>query len=285
MKIFTSFLRQLLVVFSLLFVFSFSVFGDTVEMTLFTSTAANMDEVISYSTDKGGGTTEPTIIDNEIRLYQKSSNSESYGGTITITAKEKYQINSVTIGSSMATSVAYSVGESTEKSINESISKGGNITIGDVNDCSITFYCMSNSNAMRLYVNYLSVTYSLDSSEQEYTVTFDIGNGVCATESLNGTKISLPIAVPSGDCQTAGWEFAGWSETNIVENTETVVLVDNPYFPTEDKTLYAVYRQIVSSFEQTYTFTSTSTKTVSSSPSLPEGASVSFIIPILIKIR
>lgn len=276
MKIFTSFLRQLLVVFSLLFVFSFSVFGYTVEMTLFTSTAANMDEVISYSTDKGGGTTEPAIIDNEIRLYQKSSDSESYGGTITITAKEKYQINSVTIGSSMATSVAYSVGESTEKSTNKSISAGENITIDGVNDCSITFYCMSNSKVMRLYVNYLSVTYSLDSSEQEYTVTFDAGNGVCATESLNGTKISLPIAAPSGDCQSAGWEFAGWSETNIVANTENVVLVDNPYFPTEDKTLYAVYRQVVSSFEQIYTFTSTSRNTVSSSPSLPGGASVSF---------
>ena len=128
----------------------------TVEMSTFTATSDNIDTNISYTTAKGGGTSNPAINGGQIRLYQNSAGTG--GGTITITAKEGFILTSVTIGSSMGTSIAYTIGDSTTKSTTESLSANGKKEV-TVNDKSITFYCMGTSTSTRLYVNYLSVTY------------------------------------------------------------------------------------------------------------------------------
>ena len=91
--------------------------GDvtTITMETFSAASAAMNDVISYACDKGGGTSNPFITqDGKIRLYQKSDGTG--GGYITITAKEGYTISSVTIGSSSATTVAHTIGDSTTKS-------------------------------------------------------------------------------------------------------------------------------------------------------------------------
>lgn len=132
----------------------------TVEMSTFTDTSADMNAVISYTTAKGGGTANPAINGGEIRLYQNSAGTG--GGTITITAKDGYKLSSVTIGSSMATKVAYTIGTSTTKSTSASVSANGKYTVDDINATSITFYCMGTSSSSRLYVNYLSATYVAD---------------------------------------------------------------------------------------------------------------------------
>ena len=129
----------------------------TVTMTSFSATSASMDSNVSYSTAKGGGTSAPAVNSNQIRLYQNSAGTG--GGTITITAKDGYKLSSVTIGSSMATKVAYTIGTSTTKSTSASVSASGKYTVDDINATSITFYCMGTSSSSRLYVNYLSATY------------------------------------------------------------------------------------------------------------------------------
>ena len=129
----------------------------TVTMDSFSKTADDIDDVISYTTAKGGGTSAPAVHSNQIRLYQNSAGTG--GGTITITAKDGYKLSSVTIGSSMATKVAYTIGTSTTKSTSASVSANGKYTVDDINATSITFYCMGTSTSSRLYVNYLSATY------------------------------------------------------------------------------------------------------------------------------
>ena len=128
----------------------------TIEMSTFTKTSDNIDANISYTTAKGNGTSNPAINSGEIRLYQNSDGTG--GGTITITAKEGFVLTSVTIGSSMGTSIAYTIGNNTTKSSTESLSANGKKEVV-VNDKSITFYCMGSDKNSRLYVNYLSVTY------------------------------------------------------------------------------------------------------------------------------
>lgn len=128
-----------------------------VTMTSFSAKSASMDNNVSYSTAKGGGTSEPAIYDGVIRLYQNSNGTG--GGTITITAADGYKLSSVTIGSSMTTKVAYTIGTSTTKSTSASVSKNDTYTVEDINATSITFYCMGTTSSSRLYVNYLSATY------------------------------------------------------------------------------------------------------------------------------
>ena len=132
--------------------------SETVEMTTFSATSASMDSYISYTTAKGGGTSNPLLSGGEIRLYQNSAGTG--GGTITITAANGATLSSVTIGSSMNTSVAYTIESSTTKSTTASLAANGKYTVNDINATSITFYCMGTTKNTRLYVNYLSVTYT-----------------------------------------------------------------------------------------------------------------------------
>ena len=128
----------------------------TVTMSTFTTISGSMDSVISYTSAKGDGTSNPAIYDNEIRLYQNSNGTG--GGYITITAAAGHKISSVTIGSSMATSVAHTIDNGTTKSATSSLAKNGKHTITEEAQ-SVTIYCMGTSSKSRLYVNYLSVTY------------------------------------------------------------------------------------------------------------------------------
>ena len=131
----------------------------TVEMSSFSKTEDALDDVISYTTAKGGGTSNPAINNSIIRIYQANS-GKTEGGSITIKAADGYTLTSVTIGSNMKTSIAYTIGNSTTKSSSESLSANGKYTVDDINSNSITFYCMGTTSSTRLYVNYLSATYT-----------------------------------------------------------------------------------------------------------------------------
>lgn len=150
--------RLLLTILTLLAVGSMNTWAETITLSSFTAKSASMDANISYSTAQGGGTAAPKIADNTIYLYQNSKGTG--GGTITITAAEECTIQSVTIGSSMATKVAYTLDASTTKSTTTSVTANGTFTASDLSASSITFYCMGKDKNSRLYVNYLSVTYS-----------------------------------------------------------------------------------------------------------------------------
>ncbi|MCL2028308.1 MAG: lamin tail domain-containing protein, partial [Bacteroidales bacterium] len=86
-----------------------------------------------------------------------------------------------------------------------------------------------------------------------YTVSFDVGNGTTPIspikQTLLGETLTLPNAVPCAASAANGWEFAGWSETGVNVETQTVpTFVTSPFTPTEDIMLYAVYRQSTGDF-------------------------------------
>ncbi len=209
MKSISALFRQLFLIVVLISAFSLSAWGETtVEMTTFSATSASMDNVISYSTAKGGGTSNPAINGNEIRLYQNSAGTG--GGYITITAKENYTISSVTIGSSMATLVAHTIGSSTTKSSTSSLASNGKHTISDINDQSVTIYCMGTSSSSRLYINHLSVTYAPIGILEKHTITWMNSTKIYETTSYTeGDALTLPATVPTS-CSDNYSTFIGW---------------------------------------------------------------------------
>lgn len=126
----------------------------TVSMNSFSSTSGDVevDENVSYEAAQGSASTAPAIISNEIRIYQN-------GGLLTITANNGVKLTTITIGSSMATSVSYSVDGGTASS-NQSISANGTYTLEDIEADEVVFTCKGTDKNSRLYLNSLSVTYS-----------------------------------------------------------------------------------------------------------------------------
>lgn len=81
-----------------------------------------------------------------------------------------------------------------------------------------------------------------------YTVTFNAGTGNCATESITETTangIQLPTATLT-DC--GDWTFLGWAEAAIASETTTppasILAGGSTYKPTDDITLYAIYKRV-----------------------------------------
>ena len=86
----------------------------------------------------------------------------------------------------------------------------------------------------------------------KYTVTLVPGSGSVTDTELEepnaGDGVTLPRPTLSSACQLEGWEFAGWKETSAVstETTTAPTLLSegSNYKPTNNCTLYAVYKRI-----------------------------------------
>ena len=150
---------------------------------------------MSYSTAQGGGTAKPTVKNNAIQLYQ--NNKGKGGGTITIKSIDGVVIKSVTIGSSMKTSVAYTIDNSTTKSANSSLNRNGKYTVPNLTASSITFYCMGRDAESRLYVNYLSVTYSIEGSNKTQTTLSFANSETSFTYDLNSNDGTAVLVNPA----------------------------------------------------------------------------------------
>ena len=198
--------------FFILWLFSSSAWAQevTAEQSVFTavnSTNLGGDPNVYYETAKGGGTTAPAINNGEIRLYQNSSGTG--GGTITISAVEGLELVSVEIGSSMATSIAYTLNGSTDKSETESLAADGTFLVSDINAQSVTFYCMGMDKSSRLYVNYLKATYKPIVSTQVIKPVLSPEDGTNFTESLTvtascATEGATIYYTTNGDIPTTG---------------------------------------------------------------------------------
>lgn len=134
------------------------VFTTVEKSSPFTATSGDLDVVISYTTAQEDSTTPPALNNGNIRLYQ--SNSGGHGGSITFTAREGYEIKSVTIGTAQETAYSYTLDESTEHSAKTALAKNAKATLGGLSNQSVTFYCEGASKDYRFDVNYISVTYT-----------------------------------------------------------------------------------------------------------------------------
>lgn len=135
-------------------------YTTVVKESPFAATSGGLDDVISYTTAQEEGTTPPALNNGNIRLYQASSTAQ-HGGSITISAKEGYELKSVTIGTAQETSYSYTLDGSTEHSDNTPLAANAKATLGGLSNQSVTFYCESASNTKRFDVNYISVSYVL----------------------------------------------------------------------------------------------------------------------------
>lgn len=201
-------MRKLLLFLCLLIV-GITAKAGQVEVSSFSKTSGDLDTNISYTTAKGGGTSNPAINSNEIRLYQPSSGK--YGGSITISAKSGITIQSVEIGSSMATTVDYTIGTSSTHSADYSIAANGKLSI-DVNDSKVTVYCKGANKDARLYVNYLKVVYDGGTGG-------DITELVEPTFTMGGKTVSKSVTVEAGTIISAGCSTEG-ATTVITADTE-----------------------------------------------------------------
>ena len=122
--------------------------------------SGKLDDVISYTTAQEDSTTPPALNSGNIRLYQ--SNTGGYGGSITITAIEGYEIKSVTIGTARSTTYSYTLNGSAEHSAKTDLAANEKATLGGLSNQSVSFYCESPSGSSnRFDVNYISVSYVL----------------------------------------------------------------------------------------------------------------------------
>lgn len=139
--------------------------SKTVAKSSFDAISGSLDTNITYQAAKGSASTNPAVYSNIIRVYQN-------GGTFTVSAKNNAKITSVTLGSSMATKVTYSIDSGTA-SANQSISANGRLTVNNLSaKNNVLFTCKGTSSSQRLYVNYLSVTYSIGDVTQTVTYTY-----------------------------------------------------------------------------------------------------------------
>lgn len=192
----------------------------TTTMTNFTSTTANMDSYISYAAAQGTAQTAPVIKNGEIRIYQN-------GGTLTVTAKTGAKINSITIGSSMATSVTYKA-DSGSTSSAQSISANGTFTKSGLNASSVVFTCVGTDKNSRLYLNNLEVTYTAGT-----TTTYMYYSTDCSGEIDNTQDPTLEFAdankvLTIGDiytneleCNSMGAKTFTSSDVNVATVNET----------------------------------------------------------------
>ena len=200
------------------------------EQSNFTAVSADNlgnDQNVSYTTQRGGGTSNPAINSGVIRLYQNGSGEP--GGSITLSVAEGYKIKSVTIGSDMTTKVAYSLDNATSPtSAKKDLAKGDRYTVSDLSASSITFYCMGTDKNTRLYVNYLSVTYE---SVASLFVSIAPENG---TEFVGSQQVTLTASNPSA---TMYYTTNGTTPTVGAEGTKQY---SGPFEITESCTVKAV---------------------------------------------
>ena len=184
----------------------------TATMTSFTSVTSNNiggDKNVSYSCEKGGGTSAPAINNGVIRLYQIGT-GESEGGLITIKSVDGCVLTSVTIGSSMATSIAYTINSETTKSTTTTLAENGKSTVNlsDKSATSITFYCMGEDKNTRLYVNYLSATYDVE----EKTLISEIQN--VETQTKLKFDYTKTVETEIKDIASTTFDFSSMNLTN-----------------------------------------------------------------------
>lgn len=209
----------------------------TVTQNSFSALEGNVDNDtnVSYTTAKGGAATAPAINSNVIRLYQISSGN-TYGGTITISVADGYELSEVVIGSSMATKIAYTLDDAaaTEISASEDLAANGQYTKSGLANQSITFYCMGTDKNSRLYVNYLSVTYKskVASGKEPAGITFGetstyvttLAKGFTAPTLTNPYSLAISYTSSNEAVATVGTDgtitLQGNGETTITAHTE-----------------------------------------------------------------
>ena len=198
-------MKQLFSLFILAIFATATSFAAEVELKSFKAVSGDADDYISYVAEQGKSATPPAVYSGVIRVYQN-------GGLFTVNAKNGAKITQIILGSSMATSVTYSVDGAAESAAN-AIKANAKLTVNKLSAASVQFTCKGTSKTARLYVNYLKVTYETPGGTKKVTSIAITGNPV-KTEYYTGDKFNpegLAVTATFDDNSTQTvtptWEF------------------------------------------------------------------------------
>ena len=212
----------------------------TVTQTTFSSTSGyvNNDNKVSYTSYKGGGTSNPEANSDAIRLYQNSSGAT--GGYVVIGVSEGYVITSATIRSTMATTTGYLLTDSSPSSTplknafnvsNKVLTANTDYTVSDISSRYITFACFGTSKTSRLYLSKISITYQAENSSAVQTTTTIDASGITNTDVYTGTSAGFFSATVKDDSNntidgaSVTWSSSKTSVATIDSSTGVVTLV------------------------------------------------------------
>lgn len=188
----------------------------TVTKTSFTSgeeTKASLDKVVSYTTAKGGGTSEPGIYSGELRLYQPDSDN-TYGNSIKIAVVDGYSLVSVSITTSQATDYSYTLDESTKHSAKTSLKAYATATVDGLSNKSITFYCMGSSKKYRLNISSIAVTYvSTATGSTEPELSYNPASDVVLSSNIAGWSAPALTSEVIGDLSSLSFTYSSNNES------------------------------------------------------------------------
>ena len=217
MKKTITFFKSLLLAVILL-VGSGSVYGATETISSFISLSGIIGTNVSYASFKGGGTSDPVVNTSQIRLYQNAAGTG--GGFITVSVPAGYKISAASIQSGLTTTVAYSLdGSGNTKLGSAGLTNTGTYTASSLSASSVTFHCMGNSSATRLYVKNLSVTYEAVSSCTTPTTSF-----ASASVSKLTTDAAFTNAFTSNNTSTKVWSSTNEAVATVDSNGEVTIV-------------------------------------------------------------
>ena len=184
-----------------------------VELTSFEAVSGDADDYISYVAEQGKAANPPAVYSGVIRVYQN-------GGLFTVNAKNGAKITQIILGSSMATSVTYSVDGAAESAA-QAIKENAKLTVDELSANSIRFTCKGTGKKARLYVNYLKVAYEIPGGTKVVT-SIAITGTPAKTEYYTGDKFNpegLVVTATFDDntteAVTPNWEFTPASFTEV----------------------------------------------------------------------
>ena len=164
----------------------------------FTAVSGDMSpNDITYTSNKGGGTADPTIKNNYIQLYQIAS-GKSYGGFITFNAVKGCKIDQVKIvtGNTTTTHIAYSVNDVMSPTT-ENVAKNAEYhTEAGLDAESVNIYCMHTNSDNRLFIASAIVYYTgqpLADPELSWTsnaVELQVGEAFTAPQLNNPNNVT-----------------------------------------------------------------------------------------------
>ena len=238
------FLKITLLLMALLFCGNVGAETAIYDWTTQSGTSGNIDENISFTTEKNSSQSAPAYNGRELRLYFANNGN---GCSITLHTSNNAIITDVVIKASSQSytpTVKYNIdgGNDIEASLS-----GITYSISNISAIQTLKIRNANTSSKQWRIKSITVTYTLPIPTESYTVTFNAGTGTCETSSLTesnpGAGVILPTAI--SPCPS-DWTFAGWSTTEITTETATAPQLyaeGSTYHPKANETLYAVYKK------------------------------------------
>ena len=226
----------------------------TKEISSFSATSGTIGDV-TYTSYKGGGTSNPAVNSNAIRLYQNANGNT--GGYIVLSVPDGYKITSATIKSTMKTTTGYYIDSNPGSTAptkanfevsNYSLSTNTAYTVSGLSTQHITFACFGTTSSSRLYLSYLSVTYEAE------------GGGSTPTPSLTATPTTIDFGtVEQGatvDSKTIAVDFENLTSNVTYSGLSTPFTASGSISNSGDNITIAANTSTIGDYSQTLTIAS-----------------------------